>query len=160
MEKKTKGIVIPMAVEQNHYFRIDADGKWFHNDAPINRAALARLFADKGLKIDGDGNYWMQSPFEKYPVEVEDVPFVIVDFQENEGGVDLISNMDERVEIGKDSPLELRYSRMYDMKLPYVQVRDGLYARIGRSMYYALVEKFGSHLQSRGQKYPLGEMDE
>ncbi|MFP4314360.1 MAG: DUF1285 domain-containing protein [Alphaproteobacteria bacterium] len=148
-----------MTVEQNHSFRIDEQGNWYHNDTPIQREALVKLFADKGLKRDEAGQYWMQSPFEKYPVEVEDVPFVIVDFEERGGDIVLISNMGDEVTIGQQSPLELRHNAKHAMKLPYIEMRGGLYARLGRSVYYALIEKFGPVLKSGGRDYPLGEMD-
>lgn len=148
-----------MTVEQNHWFRIDEDGNWFHNDGPITRAALAKLFADKGLKVDEDGNYWMQSPFEKYPVEVEDVPFVVVDYREEAGAIKFVTNMDENIEVSNDHPIELRFNEKQDMKLPYIHVRGGLYARLGRSVYHELAEKYGPVLKVGGQEYPLGEID-
>ena len=51
-------------------FKITRDGTWYHDGAPIKREALAKLFAGRALKVDGDGNYWLQTPFEKYPVEL------------------------------------------------------------------------------------------
>lgn len=149
-----------MSVEQNHWFRIDDEGNWFHNDGPINRAALVKLFSDKGLRVDEDGNYWMQSPFEKYPVEVEDVPFIVVDYQDRDNGMTFFTNMDEEIEIGKDHPLELRHNGKQNMKLPYIHVRGGLYARLGRSVYHELVEKYGAVLKIGAFEYPLGELDE
>lgn len=149
-----------MAVEQNHYFKIDANGNWFHNGGPINRAGLVKLFADKGLKVDEQGEYWMQSPYEKYPVDVEDVPFVIVDFEELDGAVNFITNLDEHIEVGANHPIELRHNQLHDTKLPYIEVRDGLHARLGRNVFYALVERFGASLTSRGHEYALGELDD
>lgn len=144
---------------ESAYFRIDENGGWHHNDAPINRKALAKLFADKGLKIDEDGRYWLQSPFEKYPVEVDDVPFIITDVKEGEGGLDLITNMEEIVPLGREHPLELRFNEFQQMKLPYVHVRDGLYARLGRNVYHDLVQTYGASIKSRGLDHPLGEIE-
>lgn len=147
-----------MAEQQEHHFKIDENGNWFHNGGAINRKALAKLFADKGLKCDEDGNYWMQSPFEKYPVDVVDVPFLIVDYDEVDDGIDLITNMEERVELGARDSLELRVYEKEDVILPYIHVRDGLCARLNRSVYYELIEKFGVEFDSRGQKQTLGEL--
>lgn len=144
---------------ESAYFRIDENGGWHHNGAPINRKALAKLFADKGLKIDEDGRYWLQSPFEKYPVEVDDVPFIITDVKEGEGGLDLITNMEEIVPLGREHPLELRFNEFQQMKLPYVHVRDGLYARLGRNVYHDLVQTYGASIKSRGLDHPLGEIE-
>jgi len=147
-----------MAQQQDHSFKIDENGNWFHNNGPINRKALAKLFADKGLKRDEDGNYWMQSPFEKYPVEVVDVPFLIVDYEETDGGVNLITNMEECVRLGAQDSLELREYAKEKTELPYIHVRDGLYARLNRSVYYGLIEKFGLEFESRREKQVLGEL--
>lgn len=114
-------------------FRIDRNGQWYHEGAPIKREALAKLFSDRALKIDEDGNCWLSTPFEKYPVEVEDVPYVAVDYEEESGKITFRTNMDETT----DKPIEMRG------EIPYVEVRDGLYARISRSVYYNLIDEFG-----------------
>jgi len=141
-------------------FRIAHDGTWYHNGAPIKRAALAKLFADRALKIDAGGNYWLQTPYEKYPVTVEDVPFIITDYEEEDGAVIVRTNMGETVTIGPDHPLELRVDKTSGDELPYVEVRDGLYARLGRNVYYAFVNKYGENLVSHNVDYPLGRLDE
>jgi uncharacterized protein len=134
-------------------FKIARDGTWFHGGERIQREALAKLFADRALKIDEGGRYWLATPFEKYPVEVEDVPFIIVDFEARNGNVDLRTNMGETVELGPQHPLELRGG------VPYVEVRGGLYARLSRPVYYNLVEMAGPVLKSRGSEHKLGEME-
>lgn len=117
-------------------FKIDRNGAWYHEGAPIKREALAKLFSDRALKIDEDGSYWLQTPYEKYPVEVEDVPFVAVDYEDDGGALIFRTNMDETT--GK--PLEIRGD------IPYVEVRDGLYARINRAVYYNLIETYGPEI--------------
>lgn len=140
----------------NVVFYIDAQGRWYHDGAPIGRKALAKLFSDRALKCDEDGDYWLQTPYEKYPVAVADVPFIIVDFEETDAGIDFITNMEEAVALGPDHPLELR--EFEGQNLPYIHIRDGLYARLGRNVFYALVHKYGAHVKSRGMSFPLGEM--
>jgi uncharacterized protein len=78
-------------------FKIAYDGTWFHEGVRIQRDALAKLFSDRALKIDAEGNYWLQTPFEKYPVEVQDVPYVIVDFTETPEGLALTPTTGETV---------------------------------------------------------------
>lgn len=141
-------------------FAIDLDGQWYHNGAPIQRKELARLFSDRALKQDAEGHYWLQTPFEKYAVDVADVPYIIVDFKAEGDEIIFLSNMDEKITLGEDHPLELKYCKAYDMKLPYIPVRDGLYARLGRNIYYTLVEKYGLALESGGVTYPLGELND
>ena len=138
------------------YFKIDRDGQWYHDGAPIDRKALAKLFSDRALKRDEGGEYWLQTPFEKYPVEVADVPYVIVDFEEVNAGIDFITNMEERVPLGPEHPLELR--EFDGVMLPYIEIRDGLYARLGRNVYHELAQRFGVNIKSRGGQYPLGKL--
>ncbi len=147
-----------MNKEQNADFKIAYDGTWFHEGGRIERAALAKLFSDRALKIDEQGLYWLATPFEKYPVEVEDVPYVIVEFTEKPEGLDLTTNMGETVQLGPDHPLELRPDRKTGQVLPYVHIRAGLYARLGRPVYYHLVEKYGTSIQSQGVTYPIGKV--
>lgn len=135
-------------------FKILRDGTWCHDGAPIQRAALAKLFSDRALVIDEDGQYWLQTPFEKYPVDVEDVPYVMVEYTHRAGAVDFRTNMDEWVELGPDHALELREG------IPYIEVRKGLYARISRAVYYHLIAEFGARIESRGVYFSLGDADE
>ena len=144
-------------------FRIDYNGQWYHEGAPIKRAALAKLFSDRALKKDEQGNYWLQTPFEKYPVEVEDVPFLIIDFEQEEEGFTLKTNMDESVPVGKDHPLFLRGEE----SLIYIDVRDGLHARLNRfvreslikaAMVQAKIDKGILWLYSYGVDHPVGKL--
>ncbi len=139
-------------MEQTGDFRIAKDGTWFHDGGEIKREALARLFATRALKVDEEGDYWLATPYEKYPVEVEDVPFVIVNYDKDGGDVVLKTNMGEVVKVGPSHPLELRNN------IPYIDVRDGLYARLGRSVLYNLIEEYGAELESGGKTYKLGEL--
>lgn len=123
-------------MNQKPDFSIDKNGQWYHEGDPIKREALAKLFSDRALKIDEDGNYWLATPFEKYPVEVEDVPYVVVDYEGQGSDLTFRTNMDETT----DKPIEMRGG------VPYVEVRSGLYARINRAVYYNLIEEFGTEL--------------
>ena len=138
------------AQEQNVDFRIDAQGNWYHDGAPIKRDALAKLFSDRALKIDEDGNYWLQTPFEKYPVIVEDVPYIAVDYELRDGVVAFRTNMDEEIQLLKDTQWEIRD------EIPYFEVRDGLFAKLGRSVYYNLIEEFGESFESNGRVFNNG----
>jgi len=137
-------------------FLIARDGTWYHNGAPIKRSALARLFSDRALMIDKQGNYWLKTPFEKYPVRVEDVPYVIDDFYycPESGVLTLTSNMGEKVEVSGERPIELRDN------IPYIHIRDGLFARVARAPYYNLIEQFGDRVQSHGREFLLGVWEE
>ncbi len=127
-------------------FKILRDGTWFHDGAEIKRAALAKLFSDKALIIDEGGKYWLKTPFEQYAVAVEDVPFVVIDYEASDDSVTFKTNMQETVALEEGANWELRGG------VPYIEVRKGLFARIGRSVYYNLVEQFGSDVKG----FPLG----
>lgn len=133
-------------------FKIMRDGTWFHDGAEIKRAALAKLFADRALVVDEAGKYWLKTPYEQYPVEVEDVPFVIVDYDVSANAVSMKTNMDEHFEINQNTMWELRDG------IPYVEVRAGLFSRLGRSVLYNLIEEFGQEFESGGKAFALGDV--
>lgn len=137
-----------MSKDQSVDFKIMRDGTWYHDGDPIKREALAKLFSDRALSIDEDGNYWLKTPFEKYPVEVEDVPYVIVDYD----GLTFRTNMEEVVELSPDTNWELRDG------IPYIEVRSGLFARIGRAPLYNMIREFGESIEVSGKIFPLGEI--
>lgn len=139
-------------------FKIAYDGTWFHNGEVIGRHALAKLFSDRALKCDADGNYWLQTPYEKYPVAVEDVPYVIRQYDYDDGFLRLITNMDETICVDADKPLFLRDDPVQGIRLPYIEVRAGLLARLGRNVYYQMIEEFGAKVKSGGVLYPLGDL--
>src|SRR5688572_3696732 len=83
-------------------FRIDYDGVWYDEEEQIHRKTLVKLLSDKALMVDGHGRYWLKSPHEKYQVDVEDVPYVIIDYALRREGTPeqdlrLKTNMDEFV---------------------------------------------------------------
>lgn len=128
-------------------FKIDRDGKWHHNGAPIKREALAKLFSGRALKVDADGKYWLQTPFEKYPVDVADVPYLIIDYTAD---LHLKTNMDETVKLTRDTNWQLRGG------IPYLEVRDGLFARIARPVLYNMINSYGASIKIDGKNFPLG----
>lgn len=134
--------------DQKVDFKILRDGTWVHDGAPIKRERLAKLFSDRALRVDEEGNYWLKTPYEQYPVEVEDVPYVIVDYD----GLILRTNMAEYVELDESTKWQLRDG------IPYIEVRDGLYARIGRAVLYNMIQEFGESIQAGGKSFPLGEL--
>ena len=133
-------------------FFIARDGTWFHDGAEMTRKAIAKLFSDRALRVDEEGIYWLQTPYEKYPVAVADVPFVIVDYIVDNSVTIMISNMDEQVRLSQDTVYELRDG------VPYVEVRDGLMARLSRAVLANLIHAHGEAFESGGRRFPLGEV--
>ncbi len=119
---------------------IAADGTWFHEGAPIRRARLAKLFSTI-LRRDEDG-YYLVTPAEKLKITVEDAPFVAVLMNAEGEGEDrrltFTTNMSESVLAGAEHPLEMRATPQGEWA-PYIKLRQGLDARIVRSVYYDLV---------------------
>ena len=64
--------------EQQFDIRIAADGRWFHDGDAIGRIELVKLFASILIR-DEFGKYWLVTPVEKGRIEVDDVPFIVVD---------------------------------------------------------------------------------
>ena len=117
--------------------RIAADGKWYHQGGEITRPAMIRAFSSL-LRRDDDGGYWLVTPQQKLSIDVEDAPFIAVELQsEGEGEGRLLAfrlNSDDLVMAGSEHAIELRDG------LPYLHVRGGLWAKLGRPVYYELAE--------------------
>lgn len=123
-----------------------ADGTWTYEGSPIRRMPLVRLFATV-LRRE-DERYWLKTPVEKVEIVVQDAPFVAVELARDGSGREqelrLRTNLDAWVTVGDEHPLTVRRPRhpaTGDADLvPYVEVKDGLEARLVRSVYYELVD--------------------
>lgn len=139
-----------LADDPRFAIRIGRDGTWFYRGSPIHRLELVKLFASV-LRREGD-HYWLVTPAERGRIEVEDAPFVAVGLEAEGVGrgqkVRLRTNVDEWVTLGAAQPLRLRRPAGQPADagpVPYVEVRDGLEARLTRSVYYDLVELGEAH---------------
>lgn len=149
--------------------RIDRDGRWHYQGTPIGRPAIVKLFASVLHRLP-DGTYWLVTPGEQGRIEVEDVPFVIVELRcagsASAPLIELRTNLDEWVPLDRDHPLTLRGIGQPPVEVPYVMVRDGLAARLARPVYYELVEvaqpdPSGRWLEvtSGGARFAVGRLD-
>ncbi len=152
--------------------RIATDGTWYYRGSPIQRKELVHLFASV-LTRDHTGDYWLVTPVEKARVEVEDAPFLAVDMACRYAGQDrelsFRTNMEETVTADEAHPIRVDVDGTTGEPRPYVVVRDGLEARIERSVYYDLVDlgneeifdgekKYG--IWSRGSFFTLGSLED
>jgi len=155
-------------------FTIDRLGQWYCHDpamgqGPIRREQIAKLFAGagsgymagKGLKID-DGKYWLTSPEDKYQVEVEDVPFLITDYEWQGHKLILKTNFDEVVALDVGRTFSEPPNRLFP-DVPYIEVRAGLYARLARSVFYNLLNEAQAKdmllvIESCGVQHKLGQL--
>ncbi len=153
------GKTVSPPVDRRYDMRIDRDGIWYHEGRPIARAALVKLFANV-LQQQNDGSYWLVTPFERGPIEVEDVPFVVVELVAEGMGskqkINVRSNLDEWVTIGPDHPLLLRqppFAPSGAAPVPYVVIRSTLQGRLLRPVYYELVDLGEPHQQKGITRY-------
>jgi hypothetical protein len=121
--------------------RIARDGTWFHQGAPIGRAAMVRLFSTI-LRREPDGRHVLVTPVEKLDIAVEDAAFVAVEVKnEGEGKARRLAfrlNTGDVVVAGPQH--KLRFAEGAEGPHPYLAVRGGLEALVARPVYYELAE--------------------
>jgi hypothetical protein len=136
----------PGAAERDLGLRIAGDGGWLYRGSPIRRIELVKLFASV-LRREADGSYWMVTPVERGRIAVDDAPFVAIELDRIGQGTGqrlrLRTNLDAWVTIGPRHPVRLRRPAGVAADsgpAPYVEVRDGLEARLARPLWYELVD--------------------
>ena len=96
------------------------------------------------LTRDASGDYWLVTPAEMGRIDVEDAPFIAVElFAAGSSHNQILSvrtNVDEIVTIDKDHPVSVVTDPKSNEPSPYVKVREGIDARLSRSVYYELVD--------------------
>ena len=116
--------------------RIAADGRWFHQGGEIRRPAMVRAFSSL-LRREDDGSFWLVTPYERLSIIVEDAPFIAVELRDqgadDQRALAFRLNTDDLVIANAAHALEFR-------PLPYLHVRDGLWAKLARPVYYELAE--------------------
>jgi hypothetical protein len=121
--------------------RIARDGTWFHQNAPIARPEMVRLFSTI-LRREPDGGYVLVTPAEKLTIAVDDAPFVATELKrDGEGASQRLAfrlNTGDIVVAGPDHPL--RFEQDDRGPRPYLGVRNGLDALIARPLYYELAD--------------------
>ncbi|MDE0812195.1 MAG: DUF1285 domain-containing protein [Alphaproteobacteria bacterium] len=155
--------------------RIARDGTWFYQGTPINRMPLVKLFSTV-LRREDDGRYWLITPVEQGLIDVDDVPFMAVEMThvagvDPDGKDDVLhfrTNLDAEIDCGPDHPLRVLIDPETGEPSPYILVRDGLEARLTRSVFYELADlarERDAHAErvygvwSKGEFFPLGPVD-
>jgi hypothetical protein len=122
--------------------RIASDGTWYYLKTPIGRPALVKLFASV-LKRE-DGRYYLVTPVEKCGITVDDAPFLAVELriEEMSGGriLHFRTNVDDWVACGPDHPLRFEPEPATGGLKPYLHVRDDLWAKVTRTLFFDLVQ--------------------
>ncbi len=121
--------------------RIGADGTWYHQGLPIRRPEMVRLFSGI-LRREADGRHVLVTPVEMLDIEVDDAPFVAVGVESEGRGkgrrLGFRLNTGEAVIAGPDHPIRVACGTTGPR--PYLHVRAGLEALVGRSPYHELAE--------------------
>jgi uncharacterized protein len=147
--------------------RIDREGQWFYQQSPIGRVELVKLFSSV-LQRKSD-NYVLTTPVEEVAIQVDDAPFVLVNWHwhvSDAGPVlQVTTNLEADYLISPEYPVALQAEPGSGLALPYLQLPRGLTAKFSRSVFYQLAEqasvKLIDHqrhfvLQSGGYQFSLG----
>lgn len=150
---------------ERYDIKILRNGTWLYGGTPIRRENMVRLFASV-LKRDKKGDYWLETPFEKGRIEVEDAPFTAVELKVKASGKaqNLLfrTNLDLWVTAGPGHALRVETDEKTGAPAPYLHIRDGLEARLTRPVFYELADlavegKDGVYgVWSRKNFYPVG----
>jgi len=151
--------------------RIAVDGTWYHDGRAFQRAALVKLFATVLCKEDND--YYLLTPAEKLSIQVEDAPFIatLVEQIDDSGRSALVftTNLGEKIIADEQHPIRVEINPQSSEPRPYVHVRDGLEALIGRNAFFEVLnlaelnEQDGKKyltITSMGTEFNLGCADE
>jgi hypothetical protein len=121
--------------------RIARDGTWYHEDRPIRRPAMTRLFSTV-LRREPDGRHVLVTPVEKLDIDVEGAAFRAVEMQsEGEGrGRRIAFRLDSGDAVILDADHPLRIEETEQGPSPRLLVRHGLEAELTRAVYYEIAE--------------------
>jgi hypothetical protein len=149
--------------------QIKHDGTWFYMGTPIGRKPLVKLFASVLKREDND--YFLVTPVEKVGIQVEDAPFIITQWQIENGKLALTTNTGSDLIVSPENPIQIFADKKTGSYLPYALVRRNLWARLHQNVFYQLAELAvdqgdehevnGKHhlmLNSGDYRFSLGEL--
>lgn len=145
---------------------IKANGEWFHEGGKIKRSAMVTMFS-RILWFEV-GEYFLVTPVEKVRIQVEDSPFLVNRWCwiETEKGqaIEFKTHTDDVLVLGIDCDLWMDFFKGEER--PYISMRYGMKALVGRNVFYDLAERLervetskgaGVGLISAGKSYLLME---
>jgi len=143
---------------------IKANGEWFHEGGKIKRSAMVTMFS-RILWFEA-GDYFLVTPVEKVRIQVEDAPFLVTEWcsiETMQGRViEFKTHTDDVLVLGVDCNLWMDFFKGEER--PYISMRYGMKALVGRNVFYSLVESLervetpegtGMGLKSAGKSYLL-----
>jgi hypothetical protein len=150
----------PNRHEDDFQMRIDREGRWLHDGKEIARDRLIKLFSTVLHYDDKKDEYWLITPHEQGRVEVEDVPFIVTDYEWDGETLCLTTNLDHVIKPDAQNPLFLKDN------LPYCTVINNVSARLNRQVREKLIHAALSqngyneddktlYLKANGHAHPL-----
>ena len=129
--------------------RIDRDGIWHHEDEEVTHAGiLASLW--EGLQRDAGGHHFRIGPV-RVPVEVDDVPFIVVRAEPDGEGLAVTLNDGTREALAPDTLW------IGGGEAPYCVVKGGRFdARLSRAAAYQLLAHMSEDAAGGGTVLTLG----
>lgn len=136
-------VLDPYPVERWHPERvydlplvIHADNTWEYRGAPLTREPTRQVFAR--IMSCEEGQHYLTTPVEKARIEVADAPFQVLTFHKlTDKGVEFIALQPDYA-----PAVVLDASRTFELRdgVPYLSLHRNLRARLGRSVFYQLIE--------------------
>lgn len=114
---------------------IKSDGSWWYMGTSFKRMRLVKLFASVLKKENED--YFLVTPVEKVKIKVENTPFVLTEWRQDEKTGELIvaTNLDDEFVIGDAHPIVIQEDGTL-----FVVVRRNLIAVVHRNVFYQWIE--------------------
>lgn len=123
--------------------RIARNGKWYYNESPIERQRLVKLFSNILKKEQSD--YYLVTPVEKIKIQVDDVPFLVVDLEvnvvRNSQEISFKTSTNDKFSLSPVNSLRVLFNENTQEPSPYVTVRKNLEGLLDRKTFYRLIEK-------------------
>lgn len=143
---------------------IKANGEWWHEGGQMTRESLVSLFATILWKEDTNGvtEYFLKTPVQKIRIQVEDAPLLINDVgivhEDDQRWLEFTTTTGDVVRLDDEHPITLQayhpksaaHETDDEHIRPYMPVRDGLHALIGRNTFYHLTE-IGELTEEQGE---------
>jgi hypothetical protein len=114
---------------------IKANGQWLYQGSVFKRLSLVKLLASVLKKEDDD--YFLVTPVEKIKIHVEEVPFILTNWQWQDALQTVMqvgTNLDDVFVLDEQHPLSIIDNNYY------VTVRRNLLAKVHRNVYYQWVD--------------------
>jgi uncharacterized protein len=125
--------------------RIKRDGSWWIDGSELQNDRLTRLFSTV-LKHEED-DYFLVTPVEKWRIQVEDLPFMVVELAVSHEGtteqsIQARTNVGDLVTIGAEHKIDTSpiAGLADDQAIPFVHVRSKLRARFNRNTYLEIAK--------------------